>query len=74
MTPSSGRTLVELDGTEHSAVFTFDSSQRSCSNEGVTQGAHDEATTTRYVFHVRDLAGYQEVMTKVMRSLLRRLP
>jgi hypothetical protein len=73
-TVSAGGGIVKRDGTGDSAVFSFDPIQLSCSDEGVTKWAHDKAATSRYIFHVRDLAGYQEAMTKAMRSLLRRLP
>lgn len=73
-TVSAEGRIVERDGTGDSAVFSFDPIQLSCSDEGVTKWAHDRAATARYIFHVRDLAGYQEAMTKAMRSLLGRLP
>jgi hypothetical protein len=66
--------IVARDGTGDSAVFSFDPIQLSCSDEGVTKWTHDKTATPRYIFHVRDLARYQEAMTKAMRSLVRRLP
>jgi hypothetical protein len=73
-TVSAEGKIVARDDIGDSAVFSFDPIQLSCSDEGVTKWAPDKTATSRYIFHVRDLAGYQQVMTKAMRSLLRRLP
>ena len=66
--------IVERDRAGDATVFSFDSIRISCSNEGVTKWAHDDAAANRYIFHVRDPAGYQKAMTKAMRSLLGGLP
>lgn len=66
--------IVEHNRSGDSAVFSFDSIRASCSDEGVTKWAHDDAATKRYVFRVRDLARYQAAMTNAMRSLLSTLP
>jgi hypothetical protein len=73
-TVSADGEIVERDSIGDLAVFSFDPIQLSCSDEGVTRWTHDETATNRYIFHVRDLARYQEAMTKAMRSLLRGLP
>lgn len=66
--------IVERDRTGDSVVFSFDPIRLSCSDEGVTQWDHEEAARGRYLFHVRKIAGYQEAMTKAMKSFLGRLP
>jgi hypothetical protein len=73
-TVTSDGAIVERDSSRDSAVFSFDPIRVSCSNEGVPKWAHDASATDRYIFHVRDLPGYQEAMTKAMSSLLRKLP
>jgi hypothetical protein len=73
-TVSAEGTIVERDASGNSAVFSFDPIRLSCSDGGVTKWAHDKAATSCYIFRVRDLARYQEAMTKAMRSLLQRLP
>jgi hypothetical protein len=73
-TVSAEGKMVECEGAGDSAVFSFDPIQFSCSDKGVTKWARDKTATRRYIFHVRDLARYQEAMTKAMRSLLQRLP
>lgn len=73
-TVSAEGEIIEREGAEDSAVFSFDPIQLSCSDEGVTKWTHDKTATHRYIFHVRDLVRYQEAMTTAMRSLLRRLP
>jgi hypothetical protein len=73
-TVTTDGTIVECDRAGDSGVFSFDPIRISCSDEGMTKWAHDAAATNRHVFHVRDLRGYQEAMTKAMRSLLRKLP
>ena len=66
--------IVERDRAGDSVVFSFDPIRLSCSDEGVTRWDPDEAARGRTIFHVRKTAGYQEAMTKAMRSLLRGLP
>jgi hypothetical protein len=66
--------IVERDRAGDSSVFSFDPIQLSCSDEGVTTWAHDQAATRRHIFHVRDLAAYEGAMTKAMGTLVRRLP
>jgi hypothetical protein len=66
--------IVERNRAGDSAIFSFDPIRLSCSDGGVTRWDHDETARGRYIFHVRNVAGYQEAMTKAMKSLLCRLP
>jgi hypothetical protein len=66
--------IVGRDQAGDSAVFSFDPIRLSCSDAGVTRWNRDEAARNRYIFHVRTIAGYEEAMTKAMKSLLRGLP
>ncbi len=56
------------------AVFTFDPIRVTCSDKGITLWKPDKTAKNRYIFHVRDVANYQTVLTKAMKTLLMTLP
>jgi hypothetical protein len=72
-TSRSGK-IVSLDDKPNLPVFTFDPVKVRCDDSGLTEWTHDNNTTNRFIFHVRDTEYYQSAMTKAMKSLLMSLP
>jgi hypothetical protein len=72
-TSRSGK-IVSLDEKSNLPVFTFDPVRVRCDDSGVTEWTHDNNTTNRFIFHVKDAEKYQSTMTKAMKSLLMVLP
>jgi inosine-uridine nucleoside N-ribohydrolase len=72
-TSRSGK-IVSLDKKPNLPVFTFDPVRVRCDDSGVTKWTHDNNTTNRFIFHVKDVEKYQSTMTKAMKSLLMVLP
>ena len=73
-TVSRSGKIVPLDGRPGLHVFTFDPVKVGCHDSGLAQWKHDNTTTNRFIFHVRDTEYYQSAMTKAMKSLLMSLP
>ncbi len=73
-TTSRSGEIVPLDDKPSRQVFTFDPVKVRCHDSGLTQWKHDNNTTNRFIFHVRDTEYYQSAMTKAMKSLLMSLP
>jgi hypothetical protein len=55
-------------------VFTFDPIEVKCDDDGITHWLHDEDSTARFIFHVRDTGNYQSAMTKAMKTILTAMP
>ncbi|MHC4330224.1 MAG: nucleoside hydrolase [Planctomycetota bacterium] len=66
--------IVSLNEQPRQEVFTFDPIRVKCSDNGVTHWSHDENSTDRFIFHVRDTGNYQSAMTKAMKTLLVAVP
>jgi hypothetical protein len=73
-TASCSGKIVPLNEKSNLPVFTFDPVRVKCENSGITKWAHDNKSTNRFIFHVRNTEKYQAAMTKVMKSLLMSLP
>jgi len=66
--------IVPLEQIGDRAVLSFDPISVRCSDQGVTEWQPDAKAKDRYVFHVRDIARYEEAMTRALGALLKTLP
>jgi hypothetical protein len=51
-------------------VFSFEPVQVCCSPEGITEWTPTSAETSRFLFQVRDVAVYEDAMTRALSTLL----
>jgi hypothetical protein len=58
------------DKAPDTRVFQFEPIQVACSKDGVTQWHRDPTSTTRFIFHVRDVEHYAPAVTSAMKALL----
>ena len=66
--------IVTPDKAGDSPVFTFDTVEIRCTDDGVTRWERNETSKKRLMFHVQDTENYQFAMTRAMKSLLAALP
>jgi hypothetical protein len=66
--------IVSLNENPKLPVFTFDPIRIKCDDSGITEWKHDSNAKNCFIFHVRNMAQYQQAMTKAMKSLLVSLP
>ncbi len=66
--------IVPLGTANDQAVFSFDPIKIQCSDQGVTEWKHDTQATDRYIFHVRNVTGYEQALTQSLKTLLKTLP
>jgi hypothetical protein len=63
-------TIVQRTERPGEQVFSFEPIAVSCDDRGQTTWDPDTSSTQRFIFHVRDGAGYQSALTRAMRTLL----